>query len=461
MRKSVGTVAVAIGVAFGAFGAPAIAAPGAAVRESLECPGGFEMEVGIGCTKELANGNKLVHHKHGVATETHGGDHEHKPVAGEAQALAAIAPERPVVCAASGSRSRAVYAYVAGSTNRVDTMRSSIQAAVRAANGKLAQAGTETGVVADFRFACDSTNQPAVLAISTSGADYSSIVSSARNAGLTNATEDYWIFADVASSGGYSGVGTFYSDDTLSASNANYKNAGYAITYSGYWGGTTPMHENGHNMGAVQHSAPDSSGAGHCDGSGSQDVMCYSDGGSQWDSTHACGTVSGQHYDACHNDYFHTRPAPGTYLANNHNIGANTSWASFSNPFLSFGLNTPDPDTTTPTPTPTTTTFTGGIGAVGASRDHTFSAVGSTIVSDVKCSGGGRTGLLSSSPASVRQDVLSPAGTVLGRLGVTCDGLTRRLIVTSSGPGTHTLRVTKTAGSSGTTSYTATVTHSK
>ncbi len=452
--KSFRTLAIAAGMAVASYGSLGVAAPDAAVAAPPECPGGFKMEVGIGCTKQLPNGNKLVHHTHGLQTKTHGGDHEHAQVAGAGGPVAGIAPERPVACAASGARSVAIYAFAAGTENRLDSMRASIQAAVRAANGKIAQAGTETGVVADFRFACDSTGAPLVRAISTSGADYSSIVSSARSAGLTASNEDYWIFADFASPGGYSGVGTFYADDTLSASNANYANAGYGITYSGYWAGTTPMHENGHNMGAVQNSAPDSSGAGHCDGYGSQDVMCYSDGGAHWDSTHACGTVSGQHYDACHNDYFHTKPAAGSYLATKHNIGANISWASFSNPFLAFA--SPDPDPVSPTPTPTTVTFTGDIASVGGTAAHRVSSAGGTVTSDLKCSGGGK----AKSAASIRQDVLSPDGTVLGSLTVTCDGVTRRLTVNSSQAGVHAVRATKTAGGRGATSYTAVVTYS-
>ncbi len=454
MRKSVLVLAVTTAVGLAGYGPVAMAAP-KALAAAPDCPGGFAMETGIGCTKQLPNGNKLVHHTHGLQTETHGGDHEDGEAADKGQVLSSIAPERAVVCASSGPGSQAIYAYAAGSANRVDAVRAEIQAAVRAANGLLAQEGIETGVVADFRFACDSAGQPQVTAISVAGADYSSIVSSARNAGLTTSTEDYWIFADFASPGGYSGVGTVYADDTLSASNANYRNAGYGITYSGFWGGTTPMHEHGHNMGAVQNSAPDSSGAGHCDGYGSQDVMCYADGGTQWDETHACGTISGRHYDACHNDFFHTKPAPGSYLATKHNIGANRSWASFDNPFLAFGSDSVSPDPVGPTPT--TVTFTGGIGSVGAGRTHKFSAASGTIASALTCSGGGQSGQFSSSPASIRQTVLSPTGIVLGSLTVTCDGVARRLTVTSSETGTHKLRVIKKAGGTDTTSYTATV----
>lgn len=448
--------AAVLALALAGYGLVAAATPDGAVAAPPDCPGGFEMERGVGCTKALPNGNKLVHHASGVQTETHGGDHERTGVAGDGQVLGAIASERPVACASSGSRSRAVYAYAAGSANRIDTMRSQIHAAVRAANGLLAQEATKTGVVADYRFACDAAGQPDVTAVATMGADYSSIVNSARNAGLTTSTEDYWIFADFASPGGYSGVGTFYADDTLSVSNANYRNAGYGITYAGYWGGTTPMHEHGHNMGAVQNSSPDSSGAGHCDGYGSQDVMCYNDGGAQWDDTHECGTVSGRHYDACHNDYFHTKPAAGSYLATRHNIGANRSWAGFDNPFLTFGSDAVAPDPVSPTPTTTTTTFTGGLGSVGSSRSHSFAAGGGTVATALKCSGGG-TWLQSS---SLRQEVLSPTGAVLGSLTVRCDGVSRQLSVASSQAGAHAVRITKTAGGNGTTSYTATVTYS-
>ncbi len=112
------------------------------------------------------------------------------------------------------------------------------------------------------------------------------------------------------------------------------------------------------------------------------------------------------------------------------------------------------------TTTPTTTTFTGGISSVGASRTHTFSAAGDHRQRP-QCSGGGKSGLLSSSPASLRQEVRSPTGTVLGSPSVKCDGVSRQVTLTSSQAGSHAVRITKTAGGTGTTSYTATLNYSK
>ena len=330
MRRSVRNLALITAVVLYGVG---MADPTAAGPS--DCPRGFDAEPGLGCAKELPNGNLLIRHRSGFETQTHGGDSASGPLGG-------IAPERSIVCTASGSRSVAVYAHAIGSPNRLDGVRSDIQAAVRSANGLLAAAGAETGIVADYRFACDPVGQPEVSVISTAARDYDAIVDAARAAGMVRSNEDYWIFADFPSPNPrFAGVGTFHDDDALSATNDNYRNAGYGITYGGHWATRTPMHENGHNMGAVQRSAPDASGAGHCDGDVTTEVMCYDDGGPRWDSDHECGVVPAQlHYDACQNDYFNTKPAPGTYLATRHNIGANASWASFDNPFLAFSVPT-------------------------------------------------------------------------------------------------------------------------
>lgn len=54
-------------------------------------------------------------------------------------------------------------------------------------------------------------------------------------------------------------------------------------------------------------------------------------------------------------DYFNTKPTPGTYLAARHNIGANTSSATFDNPFLAFS-----PPTRRARYTPVTSTRSNG-----------------------------------------------------------------------------------------------------
>lgn len=91
----------------------------------------------------------------------------------------------------------------------------------------------------------------------------------------------------------------------------------------------TMMHEFGHTIGAVQCSAPHSScpdgdlGNHHC--YEEQDVMCYRDGGSFFDSGGAivnrCPTAPtiADRWDCGRDDYFSANPSPSTYLATHWN----------------------------------------------------------------------------------------------------------------------------------------------
>jgi hypothetical protein len=138
---------------------------------------------------------------------------------------------------------------------------------------------------------------------------------------------------------GICGIGSFLPDETPGATNINNTGGGYAIAYSGCWDVQTAMHENGHNMGAVQYSAPNSTGSGaHC--YEDQDVMCYSpDGGDRHQSGTVLRCADRVHFDCNHNDYFSTAPAPGSYLATHWNLG------SPANRFLSLGQGPGDTST--------------------------------------------------------------------------------------------------------------------
>src|SRR5207248_4842237 len=93
-------------------------------------------------------------------------------------------------------------------------------------------------------------------------------------------------------------------------------------------------HELGHNLGAVNDSAPNSSKAGHC--LDEYDVMCYNDSGGL--KTHVVCTdrAHDQRLDCNHDDYYNTNPSPGSYLTNHWNVA--------DNQFLIHG------DTTSPPP---------------------------------------------------------------------------------------------------------------
>lgn len=84
------------------------------------------------------------------------------------------------------------------------------------------------------------------------------------------------------------------------------------------------LHELSHTMGAVQDSAPNTSGAGHCtDG---LDVMCYADGGeyeaSYSESVCPSTTIAGidRAYDCNRDDYFNPAPQASSYLASKWNV---------------------------------------------------------------------------------------------------------------------------------------------
>jgi hypothetical protein len=90
------------------------------------------------------------------------------------------------------------------------------------------------------------------------------------------------------------------------------------------------QHEVGHNLGAVQNSAPHSSGGFHC--FETYDTMCYNDGGSYFSGggglVSTCPSLSptGMYtFDCNGDDYYNVTPASNTYLSTHWNV-ADSSW---------------------------------------------------------------------------------------------------------------------------------------
>ena len=104
----------------------------------------------------------------------------------------------------------------------------------------------------------------------TEKATFAEIKDAAADAGFTNNLVDYSIFYDGDGPANTCGIGSIYSSDSPSAGNPNNNpggstEGGYAVSFDGCWYGSVPMHENGHNQGAVQPTAPYSTGSGlHC-----------------------------------------------------------------------------------------------------------------------------------------------------------------------------------------------------
>ncbi|MDQ3355662.1 MAG: Ig-like domain-containing protein, partial [Actinomycetota bacterium] len=241
-------------------------------------------------------------------------------------------PERDPVCATSYTQ-HVLYGAPANQASRYPEVVPQVQAIMRRANAVLNSESLESGGgEADYRMRCAADGEIKVDSFTGPAGDdsFGAVVDAATAAGFDEPGTKYTIFYETEATN-YCGVGSLYDDERLSADNWNNVDTSYAVTHDGCWNGDTPMHENGHNMGAVQPGAPKSTGNGlHC--YQERDVMCYSpDGGDRNQGGSVLDCAGHLHFDCGHDDYFDTAPEAGEYLASRWNIGSRV------NRFLSFG----------------------------------------------------------------------------------------------------------------------------
>ena len=275
---------------------------------------------------QLPNGLYKVTTDDGGVLYTHGGDPA--PLHGESMGVGD--PELAPVCATTNAQ-QVLYGYTKASGNRLNQFRASLQAQIRRNTHVLDESAKASGGAgARYRVVCDSAGAISVAAFQTNGTGFSQIVNSAKKARHNRTDVDYTIFFDGTSATAC-GIGSYYSDERAGAENYNNRGGAYGVSYRDCWYGRTSMHENGHNMGAVQASAPFSTGSGaHC--VDVLDVMCYSpDGGNlnQDGTVTRCATVM---WFDCNNDtYFN---AAGPILS----TGGSSIWnlGSADNRFVDF-----------------------------------------------------------------------------------------------------------------------------
>ncbi|GHG53511.1 hypothetical protein GCM10018779_15550 [Streptomyces griseocarneus] len=207
----------------------------------------------------------------------------------------------------------------------------------------------ETGGERHVRYVTESDCTASVLNVEvTDGslAEFGAMNNALAAKGFNRRDRKYMIFADAQV---YCGIGTFNGDERPGSDNLSNFGPSYGRTDSGCWGGSTPAHELGHNLGAVNNSAPHTSKAAHC--VDEWDIMCYSDAPYYPKMQTICPDRSNdERLDCGHDDYFHTNPRPGSYLA--------THWNIANNRFLIAGGGSTDPNpnpSPTPTPNPTGT----------------------------------------------------------------------------------------------------------
>jgi hypothetical protein len=172
-----------------------------------------------------------------------------------------------------------------------------------------------------------------VTLTSTGDDSFSAMRQQLQSQGYNRSDRKYLVWMDA--SVGICGLGELYADDSASADNANNRGPGYARVDAPCWG-YAETHELLHTLGAVQDSAPHSSGAGHC--VDENDTMCYVDT-SGAPMSNACPSLPSWQVDCSLDDYFNAAPAGADYLA--------AHWNVADSAFLEGGPPPPPPPTIT------------------------------------------------------------------------------------------------------------------
>jgi hypothetical protein len=232
----------------------------------------------------------------------------------------------------TGSRVQAIYVYYGYGANRVSTLRPYVVDALLRANNIVYYSARQTGGYRELRLVTGSDCRPwvAVAHLPASAASsFSSTVAALQARGYTSVWRKYIVFADARY---LCGLGQTYSDDQPGRKNRNNRGPQFARVDLGCWSGSAVAHEVFHTLGAVQKSAPHSDGALHC--RDERDLMCYSGaaGSSVYTSASCTTSVLDERLDCNKNDFFHTNPAAGSYLATRWNTARSAFlWGGGSN----------------------------------------------------------------------------------------------------------------------------------
>ncbi|MFF2198368.1 RICIN domain-containing protein [Streptomyces sp. NPDC058157] len=270
----------------------------------------------------------------------------------------------------TGNRVQVVYAHGPGRDRYAEYAASFRKWAVDA-DLIYAASAKETGGIRHIRYVTAADCTPSVLDIElpdSALAEFSATNNALAGKGLNRRDRKYMIFADTQV---YCGIGTFNGDERHGQDNLSNFGPSYGRTDSGCWGGHTAAHELGHNLGAVNNSAPNTSRGAHC--TDEYDVMCYSDTPYYPQMRYVCNNQAKENILDCnHDDYFHTNPQPGSYLA--------THWNIADNQFLmrteGGGGTDPNPGPSPkPTPTPSPTKKPSGAPTVTAGQIQADSVV--------------------------------------------------------------------------------------
>ncbi len=268
---------------------------------------------------------------------------ERSSVNGETAGLADIIGPTGVPCVGdgvSGKRIQAIYAVSSDKPDRYTSVAPLIDTYAAHMNAAVVTSARATGGIRHLRFVTnpDCRLNVAKAVLSPTGDDsFTNMVTELKAQGFNVAGRKYhvWMDANV-----YCGIGHVWDDDRDTTTNANASSISFARSDNGCWD-YAELHEVLHGLGAVQKSAPNATAGYHC--TDEYDVMCYSDAQGVQMQIRCQASSNNTLLDCNHDDYFHTNPPAGSYLA--------THWNVADSPFLHAAeLANPNP---TPTPTPT------------------------------------------------------------------------------------------------------------
>lgn len=242
-----------------------------------------------------------------------------------------------------GNRVQVMYIRAANQKDRYLEYRQSIQQWMAEVDDIYNASALETGNTRHIRFVHDANCIVEVInEVIPKGSDesFTTSISAIQARGHNRTDRKYLMFVDAKR---FCGIGGMYSDESIEATNRNNIGPAYARIDSGCWGSRVAAHELMHNFGGVQFGAPHSSGGYHC--TDEWDIMCYSDAPLHPQMVIRCpNQASENRLDCNHDDYYHTNPPAGSYLA--------THWNPAFNQFLIWE-NQPLPTATfSPTPMP-------------------------------------------------------------------------------------------------------------
>jgi hypothetical protein len=271
----------------------------------------------------------------------------------------------------SGNRVQAVYAYPASGADNYEEIAPFIRLWSGVVDSVFNDSAAETGGVRHVRFVTDPGCTLNVAKVALSPAGVTSLSGTAADLaaqGLDRPDRTYLVWVDAYR---FCGLATVKPDDRPSADNANNgdgRPGPVARIDRGCWGAVNPSieaHELVHLLGGVQPSAPNANDNFHC--TDDAEVLCYDDDGEldglvwahgrQVPLRSVCGRAHERLLDCRHDDYFHTDPPAGSYLARHWNV-ADSSFLSAEGPPAARDLKAPRP--TGPRPTV--------VGAIGGGR---------------------------------------------------------------------------------------------